>query len=330
MQRSSLLTTGGPNLLALLVACGAITVLTVNTDPIVSGGNPGGVSAASIEKISLPPAPPLPEAEVTGQSEAGEVTVQVEQTSASPENFGVLTGMRALQLHTQLLQRGCQKFHEIKDYTATFTRQERIQGCLGEEQIIQLKLRHAPFSIYMKWESGDPGRQLIYVQGLNNQNILVQPGGLKGRLTGLLELDPLGSLAMSECRYPVTKAGLVALAEIILSHELKDASRGTGFRCELRDDQTFDDQPCYRFVCEYLSPAVNADYRQTIIYVNKELSLPVCVKNFTWGTDVDPQRLDEETLVEFYAYTDITVNSGVADAEFDPSYPAYRLRVKSR
>ena len=81
------------------------------------------------------------------------------------------------------------------------------------------KIRHEPFSVYMKWLSGDRGRQLIYVDGQNDGKLLVQPGGIKGRLTGVLSLDPSGTLAMSDSRYPIQTAGLLALAKTILEHQ---------------------------------------------------------------------------------------------------------------
>ncbi|MCA9079047.1 MAG: DUF1571 domain-containing protein [Planctomycetaceae bacterium] len=319
MSRHRIVSTGAPNVLALLVACTAITIASTNFDPVNTGGSPGSLRAASITtaSVSLPPAPPLPEAANV-------------PTGRPAESQSTLSGLWAMKLNTEMLQRGCLAFQQVSDYTSTMIKQERIGGSLSESQTIELKLRHEPFSAYMNWQTGDAGRQLIYVATENDGNLLVQPGGIRGRLTGVLSLDPTGTLAMAECRYPITKVGLVALAETVLEHQLADVKRGTGFRCELRDNESFDGRPCYLFVVEYDSQQVNDLYRKSVLYVDKELSLPTCVKNYTWGTDVDPEHIDDETLVELYAYTNLKLEQRLESIDFDPTNPAYKLRFKKR
>ncbi len=43
---------------------------------------------------------------------------------------------------------------QTPDYTAQFTKQELVAGELTEEQSIYVKIRHQPFSIYLKWLTG--------------------------------------------------------------------------------------------------------------------------------------------------------------------------------
>lgn len=323
MSRSRLLRSGAPNMLALVVAVSALTFVAVNADPVSSGGGIGSLNAASITNVSvsLPPAPPMPETLDTAATSD-------EATSPAPVASQHLTGCWAMKLHTEMLQRGCLQFAQHQDYSATFTKQERIDGYLSDVQEIDLKLRHQNFSVYMKWNSGDAGRQLIYVNGKNEGNLLVQLGGIKGRLTGVMPLAPEGDLAMAECRYPVTKAGLIPLAQTILLHQMSHVEAGAGYRCEMRNGEEFDGRPCYLFVCEYDSPQVSPEYRKSIIFVDKEWSLPVCVKNFTWATDASPEKLDDETLIEFYAYTNVTLNCSFEDQDFDEHNPVYRLRCR--
>ncbi|MEZ5942078.1 MAG: DUF1571 domain-containing protein [Planctomycetaceae bacterium] len=322
MSRSRLLTTGGPNILALLVACSTITIVVANSDPVNTGGSPGALNAASYNvSVTLPPAPALPEQlEANAEGAEGE---------SKPSESLHLSGHWGLKLNTEMLRRGCLEFANVESYTATFTKQERIGGVMSDAQVIDLKVRQAPFSVYMKWLTGDSGRQLIYVDGQNEGNLLVQPGGIRGRLTGVLTLDPEGTLAMAECRYPVTKAGLVKLAETIISHEVADLGCSGGYRCELRDGEEFDGRPCYLFICEY-DQEHNPEYRKSVMHIDKELSLPICVRNYTWGVDIPQEKLDEETLVEYYAFTDLEVNQALTDEVFDPTNPEYHLRVKKR
>jgi hypothetical protein len=61
-------------------------------------------------------------------------------------------------------------------------------------------------------------------------------------------------------------------------------------------------------------------------YFDSETGLPILVKSYGWPDAVpgsDPARLDETTLVEQYAYTNIRLNAGLADREFDGANPLY-------
>ena len=313
----------GRNFLALLVACSAVGVAQINYDPLSVGSTPTARAASVSEPtMVLPPSPALP----TRLDEAA--NQETHRRGEAAEDPQLLRGIWALKMVSALLEKGCKSFAAVPDYTASMFKQERIGGILGDGQTIDLKIRHEPLSIYMKWLSGDRGRQLIYVDGLNDGNLLVQPGGIKGRLTGVLSLEPSSALAMAESRYPIMKVGILELANTILEYQHADLERGHGFRCELRDDQSFEDRPCYLFVCEYDSPEMNETYRKSVIFVDKEISMPVCVKNFTWVRDANPETIDEESLVEFYAYTDVRIGQNLNAGDFDQHNRDYRLRVR--
>ena len=42
-----------------------------------------------------------------------------------------------------------------------------------------VKVRHEPFSIYLKWLSGEVGREVLYVDGANDGEMFVRSGGWK-------------------------------------------------------------------------------------------------------------------------------------------------------
>jgi hypothetical protein len=247
---------------------------------------------------------------------------------AFTDDPNVLRGVWAVKMAAAMLERGCDSFAKIPDYTCTLFKQERIGGRLNDGQTIDMKIRHEPFSVYMKWLSGDRGRQLIYVDGLNEGRMLVQPGGIKGRLTGVLHLEPEGTLAMSESRYPIMKAGLLELARSILEYQVRDIERGTGFRCELRDHQEFEGRPCYLYQIECEGPEFCDVYRKSIVFIDKDLSMPLCAKSYTWGRDTNPETIDDETLVEFYAYSELRMEQQLSSLDFDQGNKDYKLRVK--
>lgn len=315
----------GPNLVALAVACAALGFAYLNSDPALSGADPvlRTASIAGPPVLSLPPTVPTPaSAEPTDAPTA-------EPLAEAASSATVLRGQWAMLVNVLMLKQGCAVFERISDYTCTLYKQERIGGELGDGQTCSVKMRHEPFSVYMKWIGGsDKGQQLIYVEGQNDNNMLVQPGGIKGRLTGVLSLDTHGSLAMSKSRHPIQQAGLLEMARTILRYREADLARGQGYECEMHSDQTFNDRPAYLFITIYDAPEFNQDYRKSILYVDKELAMPVCVQNFTWAKDADPEKLDEQTLIEFYSYSDIKMDQRLGETDFDKTNGDYKLRVR--
>jgi hypothetical protein len=300
------------------VAAAALWILYANCDPTPAGSDPDARESIAVGQ-GRPPAPPLALRMAHGEPVSGPASVQSGDT---------LTGRWAMLLNVLLLERGCAQFKKTSDYTATFLKQERLGGTLGEVQTLKLKMRHEPFSVYMKWTTGDKGRELIYVDGQNDGKLLVQPGGWKGRLTGTLALDPAGTLAMSETRHPVTKAGLVALGESLLEYHHKNLASPSGWQCELQGQQTVAGRDCYVFVVHYDSPEVCEIYRKSLQYIDCELSLPICVKNYTWPADAAAPASDDDTLIESYTYTDIRFAQRLADADFDQTNSSYRFSKK--
>ncbi len=242
------------------------------------------------------------------------------------------TSRLALQLHIALLEAGKHRLAEYPDYTATFLKQERVEGDdLQELQTIEFKMRHKPFSVYMKWiEGGDVGRQALFVEGQYDDKLQVKLGGKKGTLLPVVKLDPTGGMAMKESRYPVTEMGILQLIEVILKYRYRDLALKQGVRWEFVPDQKFLDRPCDCLVIEYASRDIDPVYRQATTYIDKQTSLPVCVKNFGWpaeGVDVTDQKaLDEATLIEYYGYTDIQLEHRLSDADFDKANADYKFR----
>jgi hypothetical protein len=301
------------NLAALIVAGGAVTFLYLDCDPTPAGTRS---QADLLAEELTPPPPPMP-IPAGANSESGALQVSQEHIS----------GHWAMMLNVMMLERGCESFGRIDNYTAMLHKQERIGGELGDVQKVECKLRHEPFSIYMKWHSGDVGRELIFVDGANDGNMVVHPGGWKGRLTGALNLDPNGSMAMAESRHPVTQAGLKRLAETLLSYHRKCLQLSSGWTCDLFDNQKINGRDCYLVVVTYASQQRSETYRKSMHYIDKELSLPICTRNFGWPEDeCDAADLDEQTLIESYTWTDIQVESRLADADFDSTNSDYNFR----
>ncbi|MCR9229543.1 DUF1571 domain-containing protein [Gimesia chilikensis] len=314
-----------PNMLASAILSAAIGVLYFSYDPSPADADPNDMAVVAARPIPVPVIAYKP----TEFSESNQEIKQDGQAQTQQQP-GTLTGRMALLMNQLLLEKGCRLLDSVSDYTTTFSKQEYVGGALTENQVINLKCRHKPFSVYMKWVVGDKGQELLYVDGENDQKMLVKMGGLKGRLMPTLKLDPHGSLAMQESRYPITKAGIRALAEEIIGFRKKDLAENLNTECVMLSNQKFDGKDCYCFIAHFANAKESPTYRKSVIYIDQESCLPVFVRGFGWPREeiasASPEELDEQTLIESYSFTDINLKSELATADFSESNSDYRFR----
>lgn len=287
------------NCLAGMICLSAIAILFLNFQ-----ATPAGAGASTTKLL----------AEIQASSVSSLETAK----PAGGARAAIESSRLALEYHIAQLELGRHKLRACPDYTATFLKQERIEGSLLELQTMEMKLRHEPLSVRLKWvEGGDIGRQVVYVHGQNEGKMYVRLGGKKQVLPAVL-IDPSGSLALAETRHPIFEAGMLHLIDKIIEFRQRDLKRGNGVRWELVHDQKFADRNCDRMVVEYASPSVQPTYRKSMIWVDKELSMPVCMRNFGWpqGT-IAADKLDDETMIEFYGYTNVSLQQQLSDQDFE-------------
>ena len=263
---------------------------------------------------------PVPVQETVGVEVSGQADADV---------VHACTGEEAIHLTQKALEQGLQRLEHIPDYTSTFIKQERVAGKLGEPGLINLKIRHQPFSIYMKWYNGDKGRELLDVDGQNKGDLVVRVGGIRGRFLPALNLNPYGDLAMKESRHPVTEIGIKNLVKKALAFRQKDLKNLDNLQCQVIDQVSFDKRDCFEFIVEYIEQRPVHVYRKSVLTVDKEYSLPIAVKNFAWPNEVDnydEKQIDQSTLVENYAYTNFSCARRLADMDFSKNNKKYRFK----
>ncbi len=251
-------------------------------------------------------------------------TTEVVQADLTPEQ----KHERDLLLKMQLIEKGLEFLTKTPDYTAQFVKQELVNGELLDEQEMEMKVRHAPFSIYLKWTTGEVGREVLYVDGANDGRMTAHGGGWKARLPAVA-LDPGSGLAMAESRYPVTKAGLHELAKLMLRVHQEDLQLKRFSKCEKLADQTFDGRPCHAFLMEYKDQKTSDQYRKSISLIDKEWSIPIYTRNFGWlngEVPADPEQHDAATLIEFYSYANVKFRPNLIAADFDHTNEEYRFK----
>ena len=267
-------------------------------------------------------------------ADASQVVRAAEQNRPAPpplpeDSAMHLQGRVAMLLQIAMLQDANNRLDKVKSYTATFDKQERIDGELSEEQSMQIKLQHEPLNVYMKWEKGgDVGREILYPISSDDPRLLVQLTKFGGRLPAL-KLEPSSTLAMSEARYPVTMAGVKEMTEMTLEIRQRDLNLGDRVKVDMRDDRTFAGRPVYAYTVNYGSPKDSEQYRKCILYIDKQLMIPVYSRNFTWPDlvkNADPNNLDASTLIESYAYRGIQLEADLNQTAFERTNPEYKFR----
>ena len=158
-----------PNMLASAILSAAIGVLYFSYDPEPADADPNDMAVIASKPVPVPVIAYKP----TDHSVSSQDPNQDKQTQ-QVQQPGTLTGRMALLMNQLLLEKGCRLLDTVPDYTATFSKQEYVGGSLSDNQVINLKCRHQPFSVYMKWVVGDKGQELLYVDGENDQKMLVK------------------------------------------------------------------------------------------------------------------------------------------------------------
>lgn len=245
--------------------------------------------------------------------------------AAPPED----ANSRLLREHFALLKAGRDQFSRVSAYTATMVKQERIGSELTEELSLEIKVRHQPFSVYLKWNSGDEtGKEVLYAEGTNDDQLLVRLGGLKGRILPAMKIDPFGSLALRQSRYPITKLGILALADTLIERRELEMREKIVPRVEQRPNADCGGRPCSVYIFEVSDAQRSPVYRKSVQYIDRRWNVPLRVANYTWpepGQHLAGPALDEATLIEYYMYSEIVADARLTDLDFDRANPEYRF-----
>ncbi|QDV73281.1 DUF1571 domain-containing protein [Botrimarina mediterranea] len=204
----------------------------------------------------------------------------------------------------------------IQDYSATFTKVERLDGQLGDPQKMEIRVRHQPFSVYTRFITPNPGQEALYVENQNDGKLVALGSGWKRRF-GKVNLPVDGMMAMNGQRYPITKAGIRNLtAELVMIAE-QDVKYA---ECEVSYGKaTIDGRDVTMIRAIHPTPRKNFRYHKAEIFIDNELRIPVAYQAFSWPA----VQGGEPILEEKYIYTNIKLNNGFTDKDFSPENPEY-------
>ena len=209
-----------------------------------------------------------------------------------------------------------QAYAPVTSYTARFVRQEWIGGGLRPPEEVALKWQR-PGRIYMRWVAGPPtGRQIIFVPGRDDDNVLIYEPGLLTRLVTVVTA-PGSPDVMKQSRHPITDVGFGHLIDVIGETVRRAVRRG---------ELTVIEHPSAQAGGRVMEVRLPRDARQgyycyrAIVTVDGATRLPVAITVHDW----------DDRLVERYEYRDVSLNAPLTAAEFDPAnrdygFPGWRV-----
>ncbi len=217
---------------------------------------------------------------------------------------------------------GIGNVEKIQDYSATVVKRERIEGKVGNYEHMFVKVRHNPFSVYMTFLAPTEvkGREVLYIQGKNDNNMWAHDVGIRDRLFGTVSIKPDGPIAMKGQRYPLTELGILNLTKRLVQVAEQDVKYG---ECEVNfvKNAKINDRVCTMIQVTHPVPRRNFLFYQAQIFVDEELNLPIRYASYDWPKEKGGQP----ELLEEYTYLKLKLNNGFNDSDFDTKNPNYRF-----
>lgn len=205
---------------------------------------------------------------------------------------------------------------ELEDYSANFYKKELVNG---REVVhsMSMKIRHKPFSTYLRFHKPNEGREVIYVDGANQGNLLAHETGLKS-VVGTVSLPPNSQEAMAESKHPITEIGIAKMASHIIEQWNYESKFG---ECEVKyyPNAKLGERTCKVIESSHPVPRRQFAFHITRLYIDKETELPIRVEQYGF-----PQQQGQAPpLLEVYTYSNVRTNLGLTDIDFDPNNPNY-------
>ena len=242
-------------------------------------------------------------------------------TDLVPELNAAETARHPLDRAIDIANRGLANMQaNIHDYTAIMVKRERVNNQLSEPMFMKIKIRNprktstadVPFSIYMKFVKPRSvvGREVIWVEGQNNSNLIVHDTNPLVRFKNLY-LDPNGFLAMKGNRYPIYEAGLERLVIKLIEKAERDRAAGV---CDVKyqPGAKINKRPCTLIEVTHHKRCAPYEFHVAKVYIDDEYQIPVRFAAYDW-----PVGNQKPKLLEEYTYVNVSLNVGLTDADFD-------------
>ena len=242
--------------------------------------------------------------------------VEADERPAASVSASAEAAQHPLEPALQIARESLEAAEAVKDFEAAFSKRDVINGRVFAHTMT-VKYRAEPFSVYMRFAEPHEGREVIYVQGENENKLLVHETGLIG-LVGTLEIDPLSQQAMSESRHPITNMGMKPLAEGVIKQWENELKYGE-IEVKYYPNAKVRGMECKVIESSHPQPRRQFPFQKTRLFIDKATNLPVRVEQYGFPTTAG----QKPPLLEEYTYWNVRGNVGLTDRDFDPENPKY-------
>lgn len=204
----------------------------------------------------------------------------------------------------------------IQAYTCQFQKLERIDGELRKPETMRMKFRNAPFSVYLKWiVEPSKDQEAIFVRAAHDDKAVVHPPGLLGAIFRKVSIDPEGKTARKHSRRPITVAGMGYMVDLVTG-QCEDALTRGDLTLTYEGIRNEGGRPLY-LVKRVLPKDKGYPCETLLIFIDCETLACVRTDGYDWGGE----------LISHYFYTDLSINPGLTDDDFDPDNRDYGYRL---
>jgi hypothetical protein len=204
--------------------------------------------------------------------------------------------------------------HEkLRDYTATFTRQERINGTLSAEQVGEMKMRVNPVGVHVRFASPSAvsGMEVVYSAARRDGKVRYRKPGVAGR-SGFLRLEVDDAKFLAENRHPVTEWGIGPVIELIATATGREKLLNNPVEVFTADYQ-FANRNVTKYEILTRRPHAKRYAARMVVFVDKETKLPLRFEAYDESKD---GGIGGEVF-EVYSFTDLKFNMGLGENVFE-------------
>lgn len=206
----------------------------------------------------------------------------------------------------------------LAGYSCIFAKKEVVDNHLVEQKM-RLKIRHKPFSVYMYFEEPRAGREVIFVEGRNDNRLQVHETGLAS-LIGTLSLSPEDPRVMSENRHPITKAGILRTVEALIAIWESELKYGE-VSVKYLQDAKIGELSCRVVESSHPQPRRQFAFQKTRLWIDVRSGYPVRLQQFAFPRKPGTQG----PVVEDYTFTELNTELKLTDRDFDVANPDYNF-----
>lgn len=258
----------------------------------------------------------------------------------------------APELVAQMLKAG----KEVQTAKFSLYKQERINGKLSAEKSV-VKLQQKPYKVYLKYETPNPGMEVLFVAGQNNEQAYIRPSSFPWTT---ISLSPLSSTMRADQHHTIYDMGFGQILNIT-EFMLKKYGAQANSMLAMNGTTTWNNLPCWQLTLQ------NPNFKYVDYTIGKNETLLTIANKFKLSeymileknpgiddySDVDAGQkikiptdyaakitmlLDQKTnlpvvikvyddkgLYEQYEYRNLQVNPTLQASEFTKTYKDYKF-----